>query len=224
MGTVSPEQWEADGHHHAFWGQLSSSQAACGVISVGAAQPSHPKHFPSFGEEPLKSYPIQTRAHPRDTRSPTAQCSPQHHEGKSSDSHPKTCSMSFDPHELYNFSKGSFPQCLFLCLTSGFAFPSFAKPPLSPGHTSEKCQPTSGNHSLKRAHLCYLCVDTLLKEPLDWKHSTGMRNGTSHPAPASSLLLWGMSVGNTTPSLTVNGEIGCPHHQGTKHHTTAFLT
>lgn len=108
-------------------------------------------------------------------------------------------------------ARGHFLNACSCCLTSGLAFPSFARSPISPGHTSEKCQPTSGNRFLKRARLCYLCVDTLLKEPLDWKHSTGKRNGTSHPAPASPLPLWGMSVGNTTLSLaarTLSGEVG----------------
>lgn len=91
-------------------------------------------------------------------------------------------------------ARGHFLNACSCCLTSGFAFPSFARSPLSPGHTSGNCQPTSGNCFPKSAHLCYLCADTLLKEPLDWKHSTGKRNGTSHPAAASFLLLWGMSV------------------------------
>lgn len=81
-------------------------------------------------------------------------------------------------------------------LTPGFAFLSFARTAVGPGHTNEKCQASSGNSFLKGVHLRYLYAGMLLKEPLDWKHSTGKRNGSSHPAPASSLLLWGTAVGN----------------------------
>lgn len=102
------------------------------------------------------------------------------------------------------------------CLTPGFAFLSFARTAVGPGHTNEKCQASSGNCFLKRVCLCYLCAGTLLKEPLDWKHSTGKRNESTHPAPASSLLLWGTAVGNQNPSLAermTNSRMGLFWHE-----------
>lgn len=109
--------------------------------------------------------------------------------------------MACYPYKFINVSEGSFPQCLFLLFDPGFAFLSFARRAVEPGHTNEKCKASSANRFLKCVHLCYLCTRTLLKEPLDWKHSTGKRNESSHPIRASSLLLWGTTIGNKNLSL-----------------------
>lgn len=135
-----------------------------------------------------------------------------------------------------NFSEGSFPQCLFLLFDPWLHFSFFCKD--SSWSRSQQCQASSGNRFLKHVYLCYLCTGTLLKEPLDWKHSTGKRNVSSHPTPASSPLLWGSAVGKKSLSLaerTTNSRVeqGCSgtrssshnssSHHGTKHQTTAFL-